>query len=90
MVTTHGISELIKQPISLDEKEIDFISNTLKKYPYFQNFHVLLCKALFDNESIKFKSQLKKTASIVTNRELLFEFLNKNFISSCFKLESST
>ena len=77
MVTTHGISELIKQPISLDEKEIDFISNTLKKYPYFQNFHVLLCKALFDNESIKFKSQLKKTASIVANRELLFEFLNK-------------
>ena len=71
------MSELIKQPISLDEKEIDFISNTLKKHPYFQNFHVLLCKALFDNESIKFKSQLKKTASIVANRELLFEFLNK-------------
>ena len=77
MVTTHGISELIKQPISLDEKEIDFISNTLKKHPYFQNFHILLCKAFFDNESIKFKSQFKKTASIISSRELLYEVLNK-------------
>ena len=77
MVTTHSISELIKQPISFEEKEIDFISNTLKKHPYFQNFHILLCKALFDNESIRFKSQLKKTASVVTSRELLFEFLNQ-------------
>jgi len=77
LVTTHSISELIKQPISFEEKEIDFISNTLKKHPYFQNFHILLCKALFDNESIRFKSQLKKTASVVTSRELLFEFLNQ-------------
>ena len=77
MVNTIDITKIIKAPYNFKEKEIDILINTLERYPYFQVFHILFCKALHDSKSIKFKSQLKKAASQSGNRSLLFEILNK-------------
>lgn len=76
MVNTIKISHLLERPYEFKENEIDIIIESLNKYPYFHTFHLLLCKALFDSKSIKFKTQLKKAASQAGNRSLLFKILN--------------
>ena len=84
MVVLSNISKLIKKPYVFSDKEINFLSDITLSYPYCQNAQILLCKALHDSNSIKFKSQLKKAASHSANRSLLFEILHesKNEIAS--------
>ena len=75
MVVLSNISKLITKPYVFSDKEINFLSDLTLSYPYCQNAQILLCKALHDSNSIKFKSQLKKAASHAANRSLLFEIL---------------
>ena len=77
MVVLSNISKLISKPYVFSEKEINFLSDLTLSYPYCQNIQILLCKALHDSNSIKFKSQLKKAASHSANRSLLFEILHE-------------
>ena len=77
MVATSNISKLIKKPYAFSDKEINFLSDLTLSYPFCQNAQILLCKALHDSNSIKFKSQLKKAASHSANRSLLFEILHE-------------
>ena len=76
MVNTIKISHLLEKPYNYKENEINIIIESLNKYPFFHTFHLLFCKALFDSNSIKFKTQLKKAASHAGNRSLLFKILN--------------
>ena len=78
MVVLSNISKLINKPYVFSDKEINFLSDITLSYPYCQNAQILLCKALHDSNSIKFKSQLKKAASHSANRSLLFEILHEN------------
>ena len=73
-----NISKLINKPYVFSDKEINFLSDITLSYPYCQNAQILLCKALHDSNSIKFKSQLKKAASHSANRSLLFEILHES------------
>ncbi|MFL2573317.1 MAG: hypothetical protein ACJ0P8_02620 [Flavobacteriales bacterium] len=77
MVVLSKISKLIIKPYVFSDKEINFLSDLTLSYPYCQNAQILLCKALHDSSSIKFKSQLKKAASHSAKRSLLFEILHE-------------
>tara|TARA_B100000965_G_scaffold399189_1_gene418604 strand:- start:1825 stop:2448 length:624 start_codon:yes stop_codon:yes gene_type:complete len=77
LVVSSKISNLIKKPYVFSKKETDFLSDINLAFPYFQSAQILLCKALYENKSIKFKSQLKKAASHSANRSLLFKIINK-------------
>jgi len=77
LVATSNISKLIKKPYAFSDKEINLLSDLTLSYPFCQNAQILLCKALHDSNSIKFKSQLKKAASHSANRSLLFEILHE-------------
>ena len=77
MVNNINISNLIEKPYNFKENQVNILIDTLEKHPYFHTFHLLFCKALYDSESIKFKSQLKKAASHSGNRSLLFKILNE-------------
>ena len=78
MVVSSKVSKVISKPYFFSDKEINFLSDITLSYPYCQNAQILLCKALHDSNSIKFKSQLKKAASHSANRSLLFEILHEN------------
>ncbi len=87
MVNNINISNLIEKPYNFKENQVNFLIDTLEKYPYFHTFHLLFCKALYDLESIKFKSQLKKAASHSGNRSLLFKILNEKKLPDSIKNE---
>ena len=73
----YNISKIISKPYTFDKIESDKLSELSVKYPYFQTANILLCKALYDSKSIKFKSQLKKAASQSADRSTLFKILNE-------------
>jgi len=73
-----NVSKIISKPYVFSDKEFNFLSDLTLSYPYCQNAQILLCKALYDKDSIKFNSQLKKAASHSANRSLLFEILHES------------
>ncbi len=77
MVNTYNISKIISKPYIFDKIESDKLAEISVKYPFFQTANILLCKALHDLKSIKFKSQLKKAASQSADRSVLFKILNE-------------
>tara|TARA_B100001540_G_scaffold195613_1_gene172256 strand:- start:697 stop:1305 length:609 start_codon:yes stop_codon:yes gene_type:complete len=72
----YNISKIISKPYTFDKIESDKLAELSVKYPFFQTANILLCKALYDSKSIKFKSQLKKAAAQSANRSTLFKILN--------------
>ena len=83
-----NISKLINKPYVFSDKEINFLSDITLSYPYCQISQILLCKALHDSNSIKFKSQIKKAASHSANRSLLFEILHESKNEQASKQEN--
>ena len=73
----YDISKIISKPYTFDKIESDKLAELSVKYPFFQTANILLCKALYDSKSIKFKSQLKKAASQSADRSTLFKILNE-------------
>ena len=73
----YNISKIISKPYTFDKIESDELSELSVKYPFFQTANILLCKALYDSKSIKFKSQLKKAAAQSADRSTLFKILNE-------------
>ena len=71
----YNISKIISKPYTFDKIESDKLAELSVKYPFFQTANILLCKALYDSKSIKFKSQLKKAAAQSANRSTLFKIL---------------
>ena len=68
---------MIQNPYIIDKDESIYISNILEKFPYFQTAHILYLKALQNTKSIRFKSQLKKSAIYSGDRNLLFDIINQ-------------
>ena len=73
----YNISKILSKPYTFDKIESDKLSELSVKYPFFQTANILLCKALYDSKSIKFKSQLKKAAAQSADRSTLFKILNE-------------
>lgn len=67
---------LIDNPKNLDKSHITALRNIASDFPYFQASHILLLKALFNENHYEFEKQLKSTALIVSDRELLYRFLH--------------
>jgi len=67
---------LIDNPKNLDKSHITALRNIAADFPYFQASHILLSKALFNENHYEFEKQLKSTALIVSDREQLYRFLH--------------
>jgi hypothetical protein len=77
----------MENPSTLGEKESDELMEVIREYPYFQNAYFLRLKALYNTDSHKYNSFLKKTAAIAGNRAVLFDFITeKNIVEK--ELES--
>ncbi|MCB2197193.1 MAG: hypothetical protein KQH79_15135 [Bacteroidetes bacterium] len=79
MINNADISVLIENPGMLKNANIEQLSELVEFYPYFQTAHILLLKALKDNGSDDFQPQLGKSSIYISDRDLLFKFLNQEF-----------
>jgi len=66
----------IENPLLLDKSHLSALRNITNDFPYFQAGHFLLTKALYNEDHYEFEKQLKATALLVSDREILYRFLN--------------
>lgn len=79
MIKNADISVLIENPGLLKSANIDQLTKLVEHYPYFQTGHILLLKVLKDKGPDDFQLQLEKSSIFISDRDLLFRFLNKEF-----------
>jgi len=70
--------KILQHPEKLSKKELLFLLEINKDYPYFQPSKAIYLKSLAENEDIKFKKFLRSTAAYTRNRKILFDFINKS------------
>ena len=63
--------KIVQQPNNLSDKELKFVEEINKEYPYFQASKAILLKFLKKTEDIKFKKHLRSTA-VYTQKQRSF------------------
>ena len=71
------ILKYIDTPELLNQSSIYQLGKLINDYPFFQTAHVLFLKALKSQNNIDFEKQLSKSSVYISDRDLLFKFLNK-------------
>ncbi|MGF1557311.1 hypothetical protein [Paucihalobacter sp.] len=92
-MTAENFTYLLQHPEKINSEETNAVSNITEQFPYFQPAHALYLRGLKNKESFKYNQQLKTTASITTDRSVLFDFItseifNQNEISEQIKRNS--
>ena len=73
---------LLNKPDTINNQQISDIEGILKEYPYFQSARSLHLKGLYNQDSFKYNTALKTTATYTADREVLFNFItSEEFIS---------
>ena len=76
-------TQLLAQPLLVDEKHITELQEIVQAYPYFQSANLLYTKALNNANHFNYYNTLKKTAVIAGDRKVLYELIKlKNETSS--------
>ena len=70
--------KILQEPKNLSEKEVSFLDEINREFPYFQTSRAIFLKSLSENEDIKFKKFLRSTAAYTRDRSVLFEFVKKS------------
>ena len=70
--------KILLEPKNLSKKEVSFLDEINREFPYFQTSRAIFLKSLSENEDIKFKKFLKSTAAYTRDRSVLFEFVKKS------------
>ena len=70
--------KIIQEPNNLSKKEVSFLDEINREFPYFQTSRAIFLKSLSENEDIKFKKFLRSTAAYTRDRSILFEFVKKS------------
>jgi len=76
--------------INYSQSEIQELKNIIVEFPYFQLASVLNIKALYLSKDKNYRSELARTASIVTNREILFDYIYSEYNAENTKIEAKT
>ncbi|MES2811947.1 MAG: tetratricopeptide repeat protein [Bacteroidota bacterium] len=72
---------LLNKPDAINNSQITDLDKILNEYPYFQSARSLYLKGLYNQDSFKYNSALKSTASYTTDRSILFDFItSEHFI----------
>jgi hypothetical protein len=70
---------------NLSRKEtVQQLKEIIQQYPYFQTAHILLAKALHEQNNIDFERALKLTAVYAGDRSVLFDYINRKQASQSF------
>jgi hypothetical protein len=79
-MNTQQILQYSKYPETITISEMQNLEAVIDNFPYFQAARALYLKGLYNADSYKYNFELKKTAALTTERDVLFDFItSKNF-----------
>ena len=68
-------TKILKNPNKISKKQISYLKSIIDEFPYLQSSRAVYLKALKQNNSFKFHSELKITAAYSLERNVLFDFI---------------
>lgn len=81
-MNTKDYIALLNKPYSLNEKQTLQLEKILSEFPYLQSARAIYLKGLYNQDSFRYNTELKKTAAYTTDRSVLFDFItSENFQS---------
>ena len=83
-MTVKQFIEIIKNPYAISKEQVNELSEIVKEYPYFQAARVLQLKVLHTEGDYRYHKALKLAAVHVTDRTVLFNFINSKEIDPVF------
>ncbi len=84
---TEQFNKLLTNPVLLNNETINDLKSLVEEHPSFQIAWLLYLKNLKQIKSPDFNVFLKKVAVLITDRKLLYKFLNTNFHKQHHNLE---
>ena len=79
-MTVKQFIEIIRHPYTINDDQVYELDEIVKEYPYFQAARVLQLKILHSEGNYKYNKALKLAAVHVTDRSVLFDFINSKSI----------
>ncbi|MCH2230965.1 MAG: hypothetical protein MK105_11535 [Crocinitomicaceae bacterium] len=76
MLSTQDIASKIKSPEIISHKDIEYLEQLSKKYPYSQLFSILYLKGLGLTKNVKFEEELERHSFRISDRVQLFNLIN--------------
>ena len=67
--------KILQNPDNLTKKDLSFLDEINREFPYFQISKAIYLKTLKNNDDIKFKKFLSSTAAFSRDRKILFDFI---------------
>lgn len=74
--------QLLNKPYSVNGTQAQELEQLLQEFPYLQSARAFLLKALYNQDSFRYNSELKKTAAYTTDRSVLFDFITSEQFQS--------
>lgn len=84
-MNTKDYISLLNKPYSLNEKQTGELERVLSEFPYLQSGRAIYLKGLYNQDSFRYNTELKKTAAYTTDRSVLFEFITSEQFQSVQK-----
>ena len=84
-----SLLKILKNPHKISQSEAIFIDELVKEFPYFQAARAIQLKNNKNLESCQFEKILNKTAIYTSNRKILFDFIEHNFLADDFNSKNS-
>ena len=67
---------LVEHPENLEKVHIQALKGIIADFPYLQQAHSILTKALYSQKHYEFEKELKNTALMVPDREVLYAYIH--------------
>ncbi|WP_116786962.1 tetratricopeptide repeat protein [Flavobacterium psychrotrophum] len=74
-MTTKDYTYLLNKPYSVTNRQGAELESILTEFPYLQSARAIYLKELYNKDSFRYNTELKKTAAYTTDRSVLFEFI---------------
>jgi len=72
----------LNNPYQLTAENTEALKDAISEYPYLQSARALYLKALNQQRSFLYNSELKKTAAYTTDRDVLFDYIvSEDFVT---------
>ena len=84
-----SLLKILKNPHEISQSEAIFIDELVKEFPYFQAARAIQLKNHKNLESFQFEKILNKTAIYTSNRRILFDFIQHNFLADNINSKNS-
>jgi tetratricopeptide (TPR) repeat protein len=74
-LNTKDYTYLLNKPYSLNERQTAELETILSEFPFLQSARAIYLKGLYNQDSFRYNTELKKTAAYTTDRSVLFDFI---------------